>query len=63
MEVVNSTRFSYIEENIDMDVHCSAGAVFFNSRELTFDDLYEAADKIMYEAKESGRDRTNIGKI
>ena len=63
MEVVNSSRFRYVEEDVYMDVHCSAGAVFFNSRELTFDDLYEAADKIMYEAKEAGRDRTNIVKM
>ena len=63
MEVVNSTRFHYVEDDVDMQVHCSAGAVFFNNKELTFDDLYVAADKAMYEAKEAGRDRTNMIKI
>lgn len=63
IDVVNSTRFHYVEEGVEMDVHCSAGAVFYNNKDYTFDDLYEAADKIMYEAKEAGRDRTNIGRI
>lgn len=63
MDVMNATRFHYLEEDVDMHIHCSAGAVFFDSSELTFNDLYEAADKIMYEAKEAGRDRTNIGRI
>ena len=63
INVVNSTRFHYVEDGVEMDIHCSAGAVFYNNKEYTFDDLYEAADKIMYEAKEAGRDRTNIGRI
>ena len=36
---------------------------YIANKDYTFDDLYEAADKIMYEAKEAGRDRTNIGRI
>lgn len=63
MEVVESTKFHYTEDELDMNIHCSAGAVIFNNPNITFSELYEAADRVMYKAKESGRDKTNIVKI
>ncbi len=63
MEVVAATKFHYTEDELDMDIHCSAGAVIFNNPDITFGELYEAADRVMYKAKEAGRDKTNIVKI
>ena len=60
MDIVEATRFHYTEDGLDMPIHCSAGAVIFNNSEITFEALYEAADKVMYQAKEAGRDKTNI---
>lgn len=62
-EVISSTKFFYTEEGIDKDIHCSAGAVFFEDGNLTYEVLYNEADKTMYEAKESGRDALNISRI
>ena len=63
IKVVEATKFHYTEDELDMDIHCSAGAVIFDNPNITFGELYEAADKVMYKAKEDGRDKTNIVKI
>ena len=62
-EVVGSTRFHYSEEGIEKDIHSSAGAVFFEDGSLTYEALYDEADRTMYEAKEGGRDAVNIIRI
>ena len=62
-EVVGSTRFHYSEEGIEKDIHSSAGAVIFEDGSLTYESLYDEADKTMYEAKEGGRDAVNIIRI
>lgn len=53
-EIFESTKFRYSEKNVDMDIHCSAGVVFVNGV-AGFDELYEKADKAMYQAKGAGR--------
>ncbi|MGN0375526.1 MAG: GGDEF domain-containing protein [Butyrivibrio sp.] len=60
--VLAAGRFSYCENDIETDIHCSAGAVFFESREENFTGLYERADKVMYEAKNAGRDTYRVGR-
>ena len=60
--VLAAGRFSYCENDIETDIHCSAGAVFFESREENFAGLYERADKVMYEAKNAGRDTYRVGR-
>ena len=62
-EVVSSTRFFYTEEGIDKNIHCSAGAVFFEDDSIAYETLYNEADKVMYDAKEGGRDAVNIIRI
>ena len=59
-KVIEAARFTYHEADLNMDIHCSAGAVVFENFKTTFDELYNRADKAMYQAKQSGRDRTNI---
>lgn len=62
-EVVGSTRFRHNESDVSMNIHCSAGVVFFDNPNVTFDQLYDEADKTMYEAKEGGRDAVNVIRI
>ena len=59
-DIIAATRFHHREKDQGMDVHCSAGAVFFNNGRITFEELYEAADGVMYEAKAAGRDTVKI---
>lgn len=54
-EIFESTKFRYREKDIEMDIHCSAGVVFFDDEALGFDELYAKADKAMYQAKGAGR--------
>lgn len=61
LDVFRTTKFHYKEKDVEMDIHCSAGVVFFVDRTMTFDKLYERADKAMYEAKSAGRDTIVIG--
>lgn len=60
MNIFDASRFRYSEKNIDMDIHCSAGAVFFESEDVDFDALYDSADKAMYKAKMAGRNAIYI---
>ena len=54
-EVFESTKFHYTENNLDVNVHCSAGVVFFDDKASCFEELYKKADKAMYQAKGAGR--------
>lgn len=54
-EMFESTKFHYTENNMDVRVHCSAGVVFFDDEASSFEELYEKADKAMYQAKGAGR--------
>lgn len=54
-EIFESTKFHYSEKDVDMEIHCSAGVVFFNDETACFDELYAKADKALYQAKGAGR--------
>lgn len=54
-EIFESTKFRYIEKEVEMDIHCSAGVVFFDEEAVSFEELYVKADKAMYQAKGAGR--------
>lgn len=54
-DIFESMRFQYSEDNIVMDIHCSAGALLVKDKNSTFDTLYDMADNILYEAKRAGR--------
>lgn len=54
-ELFESTKCHYVEKNMDMSVHCSAGVVFVDDEATGFEELYEKADKAMYQAKGAGR--------
>ena len=60
MNIFDSSRFRYSEKNINMDIHCSAGAVFFENGDIEFETLYDSADKVMYKAKMAGRNTIYI---
>lgn len=62
-DIITATRFHHCEKDQGMDVHCSAGAVFFNNGRITFEELYQAADSVMYEAKAAGRDTVKIKEV
>ena len=62
-EIISATKFHHCEKEQGMDIHCSAGAVFFNSGFVSFEQLYQAADEAMYKAKEAGRDTVKIGEV
>lgn len=54
-EIFESTKFRYSEKEVNMDIHCSAGVVFFDDEATGFEELYDKADKAMYQAKGAGR--------
>ena len=54
-DIFESMRFQYSEDDIVMDIHCSAGALLVKDKNSTFDTLYDMADNILYEAKRAGR--------
>lgn len=54
-EIFESTKFRYSEKEVSMDIHCSAGVVFFDDEATGFEELYDKADKAMYQAKGAGR--------
>ncbi len=63
MDIFETSRFRYSEKNIDMDIHCSAGAIFFDAEDvknIQFDDLYRRADENLYKAKIAGRNTIYI---
>ena len=54
-EVFESTKFRHTDEDVDIQVHSSAGVVFYSGEDTSFEELYEKADKAMYQAKGAGR--------
>lgn len=54
-EIFESTKFHYMEKGVEMDIHCSAGVVFYDEDVSDFEELYARADKAMYQAKGAGR--------
>ncbi len=54
-EIFENTKFQYSEKGVQMDIHCSAGVVFFDDENADFAELYAKADKAMYQAKGAGR--------
>lgn len=54
-EIFESTQFNYNENEVEMEIHCSAGVVFYDDEDTDFDKLYQRADKAMYQAKGAGR--------
>lgn len=54
-EIFESTKFRYSENEVDMDIHCSAGVVFLDDDITCFEEMYSKADKAMYQAKGAGR--------
>ena len=54
-EIFQKTQFHYVEKDVEMDIHCSVGVVFFDEVATSFDELYAKADKAMYQAKGAGR--------
>lgn len=62
-DILSSAKFHYIENHMETDIHCSAGAIFFDSYSMDFSRLYEEADKAMYEAKGAGRNTIRMDNI
>lgn len=54
-DIIKSLKFDYHENNTNFKIHCSAGVVAVKNKDLTFSELYEAADKALYAAKGSGK--------
>lgn len=54
-EIFKEICFEHVEDGISLEVHCSAGIVTVNSKDLQFSDLYKTADKALYEAKGLGK--------
>ena len=59
-EIHKNMRFDYYENDNKIEIHCSAGVAVLTSKDLTFYDLYEAADKVLYEAKRAGKNTYKI---
>lgn len=60
LRIYEATRFLYQERDVEMNINCSAGAIFTHDKESTFDTLYKKADEAMYEAKRAGRNNIVI---
>lgn len=58
--IFENMKFDYYENDNKIDIHCSAGAAVISNAELTFNDLYEAADKVLYEAKRAGKNTYKV---
>lgn len=59
-EIHKKMRFDYYENDAKIEIHCSAGVAVASHSELTFYDLYEAADKALYDAKRAGKNTYKI---
>ncbi|MGI5970178.1 MAG: diguanylate cyclase domain-containing protein [Oscillospiraceae bacterium] len=54
-KVFDELTFCYREGDSDINVYCSVGVSMFRGGDKTLEQLYNEADKAMYEAKENGR--------
>ncbi|MBR1724816.1 MAG: diguanylate cyclase, partial [Ruminococcus sp.] len=54
------TRFA--EENGDMKLSASIGVAMFPDNGRTFEELYAACDKALYESKKAGKNRFSFAK-
>lgn len=59
-EIMENMKFDHYENDTKLNIHCSAGVAVINSKELTFNDLYEASDKVLYEAKRMGKNTFQV---
>ena len=59
-KLLEDVRYTYCENNICMDIHCSAGVMFVNNTNMTFENLYQRVDSALYEAKKDGRNTYKI---
>lgn len=59
-DIHQKMHFDYFENGAKIEIHCSAGVAAVVHNELTFYDLYEAADKALYEAKRAGKNTYSI---
>ena len=62
-ELHKNLRFDYYENDNKIEIHCSAGVAVLTNTDLTFYDLYEAADKVLYEAKRAGKNTYKIHRM
>jgi|GEM_PF-2220713 len=53
--IINSVRYSHSESGKEMDITCSAGVIFIEYNSMSWTDIIEKADKMLFEAKESGK--------
>lgn len=59
-EIIENMKFDYYENDTQIKIHCSAGVAVVNRADISFFDLYEAADKVLYEAKRLGKNTYKI---
>ncbi len=59
-EIIENMKFDYYENDNQIEIHCSAGVAIVTDKELTFNHLYEAADKVLYEAKRMGKNTYRV---
>lgn len=59
-EIHKKMHFDHYENDNKIEIHCSAGVAVIPNADATFYDLYEAADKVLYEAKRLGKNTYKI---
>ena len=58
--LINERLSSYSKEKIGIKVSCSIGVIIVKNKETDFDLLFSQADKALYEAKNSGKDKSAL---
>lgn len=62
-KIMENMKFNYYENDTQIKIHCSAGVAVVKNKDLTFYDLYEAADKVLYEAKNIGKNTYKVNRM